>query len=170
MKNKNGYTLIEISVVVFLIGVFLFMAIPKFKDITEVNIKSASRRLTGTVKYLYNEAIFKKKVFKLAFDINSGEYWVEVLEGNEFVVSPDSILRRNRLPEGVFFKDIKTERSFGKTLEGEEEYVLFMPTGRVDYAVIHLATGHQKYYTIATKPYSGGTIVYDEYVDLLESN
>ena len=43
-----------------------------------------------------------------------------------------------------------------------------MPTGFVEPAVIHLETENGSAYTIATKPYMGGTIVYDEYVELLQ--
>lgn len=168
MRDQKGFTLIELVVVIFLVGIFLLVAVPKFKDITEVNIKSASRRLTGTIRYLYSEAVFKKRVYKLAFDIDTNEYWVEVIEGNEFVTSVDTFLQRKRLPVGVFFKDIKTQRSLGKTEKGSGEFILFMPTGFVEPAVIHLATEDGQAYTLATKPYTGGTIVFDEYIDLLE--
>jgi general secretion pathway protein H len=168
MKDKKGFTLIELSVVIFILAAFFLIAIPKFKDITEVNIKSASRRLSGTIRYLYNEAVFKKKVYKLAFDIDRNEYWVEVLDGDEFTVLTDPSLKPRKLPDGVYFKDIQTQRSFGKTLEGKEEFILFMPTGFVEYAVIHLEAENGVYYTIATKPYTGGTVVYDEYVDLVK--
>jgi len=168
MTNKKGFTLIELTVVILIMAAFFLVAIPKFKDITEVNIKSASRRLSGTIRYLYSEAAFKKRVYKLVFDIDRGEYWIEVLDGNEFVIPDDPFLNRKQLPTGVYFKDIKTERSFGKTLDGSEQFILFMPTGFVEPAVIHLGTEKGVYYTIATKPYTGGTIVLNEYVDLLK--
>ncbi|HEX3033699.1 MAG TPA: prepilin-type N-terminal cleavage/methylation domain-containing protein [Thermodesulfobacteriota bacterium] len=168
MRDRKGFTLIEIAVVVFLAGLFLLITIPKFQDITEVNIKSASRRLSGTIKYIYNEAAFKKKVYRLAFDIENGEYWVEILEGNEFVIPGDPSFRRRKLPTGVYFKDIVTERTREKLVEGDEEFILFTPAGFVEPAVIHLETETGSAYTIATKPYTGGTIVYDEYVELLQ--
>ncbi len=169
MSDKRGFTLIELTVVVLLIGAFFLVAIPKFKDITEVNIKSASRRLSGTIRYLYSEAAFKKKVFKLSFDIDRGEYWTEVLEGNEFIIPSDPILGRKQLPAGVYFKDISTGRNLGKAIDGDENFILFMPIGLVDPAVIHLRTEKDVNYTIATKPYTGGTIVIDEYVDLFKN-
>jgi prepilin-type N-terminal cleavage/methylation domain-containing protein len=168
MSNRKGFTLIEVVVVLFIIGIFFLVAIPKFKDITEVNIKSASRRLSGTIRYLYSEAVFKKKVYKLVFDIDRGEYWVEVIEGNQFVVPSDPFLKREKLPSGVYFRDITTERSLGKSGKGRGEFILFMPTGFVEPAVIHLETENGVAFTLATKPYTGGTIVYDEYLDLLK--
>lgn len=169
MKDKKGFTLIELAVVIVLVGAFLLVAIPKFESITEVNIKSASRRLSGTIMYLYSEAIFKKTVYKLAFDIDRGEYWIQVLDGNEFKApTDDPLLGIKKLPDGVYFKDIMTQRSRGKSVKGSGEFILFMPTGFVEPAVIHLETEGGVDYTIATKPYTGGTIVLDEYVDLFQ--
>lgn len=176
MSDRRGFTLIELAVVISLIAAFFLVALPTFKDITQVNIKSASRRLTGNIKYLYNEAAFKKRIFRLVFDGESGEYWAEVLasnEGeNEFVALDDSdpLLRRGKLPDGVYFRDVVTERSFqeirGRREENSDEaFILFYSNGVVEPAVIYLETENGAVYTIATKPYTGGTIVLDEYVD-----
>ncbi len=166
--KKKGFTLIELLVVIFIVGAFFLVAVPKLKDMTDVNIKSAARNLTGTIKYLYNEAAFKKNIYRLVFDIEGGEYWVEVLQNNEYIAHTDPWLKRRKLPVGVYFRDIITERSDGTRGIGEEqEFILFLPTGYVEPAVIYLETESDKYYTIATKPYTGGTRVYDDYVELL---
>lgn len=168
MKRQAGFTLLELLVVILIIGAFFFVAVPKFQDMTQTNLKSASRNLTATIKFLYNEAAFKKNIQRLNFDIENGEYWVETLQDNEFSLSDDSSQKRHRLPNGVYFKDVITERSLDRNpLEDEKEYILFLPTGFVEPAVIHIYTDDERYYTLATKPYTGGTKVYDEYVELL---
>jgi len=170
MKKHSGFTLIELLVVIFLVGAFVFIAVPKIKSSTEINVKSASRNLSGTIKYLYNEAAFKKNIYRLVFDIDSGEYWVEVLSGNEYMVSTEYLHKKRKLPGGVHFKDIVTERTLGRSsLDGSGEFILFLPTGFVEPAVIHLVTDSEDYYTLETKPYTGGTRVYDEYVQLLRN-
>ena len=165
MKKKDGFTLIELAIVIFLLGLFFLIAIPKFNDITDVKIKSTSRRLSGTIKHLYNEAAFKKKIYKLIFDLDNGEYWVEVQQGEEFVLSNDPLHRRTKLPNGIFFKDIKTDRIRLSTLDKREDFILFLPTGFVEPALIHLETEDGVSYTLATKPYTGGTQVFDEYIE-----
>jgi len=166
MRREEGFTLIEMLVVILIIGAFFFVAVPKFQDLTEVNLKSASRNLTATIKYLYNEAAFKKNIHRLVFDVEAGEYWVETLQGNEYGTYEDS--KRHKLPNGIYFKDVVTERSLGRNpLDNEREFILFLPTGFVEPAVIHIYTDNERYYTLATKPYTGGTKVYDEYVELL---
>ncbi|MEM7008557.1 MAG: prepilin-type N-terminal cleavage/methylation domain-containing protein [Thermodesulfobacteriota bacterium] len=166
MKKQEGFTLLELLVVILIIGAFFFVAVPKFQDLTQVNLKSASRNLTATIKYLYNEAAFKKTIHRLVFDVENGEYWVERLEGSEYGVPPDT--KKHRLPNGIYFKDVITERNLERNpLDNEREFILFLPTGFVEPAVIHLQTDNDRYYTVATKPYTGGTRVYDEYVELL---
>ena len=169
MNKNRGFTLIELLVVIFLVGAFFMIAVPKIKTGTEINIKSASRKLTATIKYLYNEAVFKKNIYKLAFNIDEGEYWVETLSGSEYVQSTDPYHRRQKLPNGVYFGDVLTERSIGRSsLDDDEEFILFLPTGFVEPAVIHLKSDDEdKNYTLETKPYTGGTRVYNEYVELL---
>ena len=170
MRESKGFTLLELLVVVLLISAFVFIAVPKIKSGTEINIKSASTSLTGTIRYLYNEAAFKKNIYRLVFDIDRDEYWVEVLSNNEYVVSEEYLNRKRTLPPGVHFKDVVTERTFSRSsLDDQREFILFLPTGFVEPAVIHLVTDSEDYYTLETKPYTGGTKVYDEYVELLRN-
>lgn len=169
MSKNDGFTLIELMVVVLLIGAFVLVVVPRIKMGTDINIKSASRNLTATIKYLYNEAAFKKNIYKLAFNIEESEYWIETLNENEYVQSSDPYHRTRKLPNGVYFRDVITERSLGRSsLDDAQEFILFLPTGYVEPAVIHLKTDDgDNNYTLETKPYTGGTRVYNEYVELL---
>ena len=76
MRDEKGFTIIEILIVVFILSSFLLVVVPKFDNFTEGNLKSGSRNLSTTIRYLYSEAAFKKKIHKLAFDIDKGEYWL----------------------------------------------------------------------------------------------
>lgn len=167
-RNNNGFTLIELLVVIILIAAFVYIVAPKIKSGTEFNIKSASRNLSATIRYLYSEAAFKKNIYRLVFDVDNDTYWIESLQNNEYVASSDPLLSRKRLPNGVHFKDVITERTLSKTtLHEAPEFILFLPTGFVEPAAIHLVTDNEYYYTLETKPYTGGTRVYNEYVELL---
>lgn len=167
IRDERGFTFIEIFVVVFVLGSFLLIALPRIDNFTQGSLKSSSRNLSTTIRYIYSEAAFKKKIHKLAFDIDKGEYWVEVMEGDEYVESADPYLKRRKLPNNVFFKDIVTQRSLRISTEGKDEFILFLPSGFVEPVVIHLESTAGDVYTLSTKPYTGGTKVYDEYKDLL---
>ncbi|MGH7884311.1 MAG: pilus assembly FimT family protein [Thermodesulfobacteriota bacterium] len=167
MRKQMGFTLIEIVVVVFILGSLFLIAAPKLLEKTDINLKSASRTLTGTIKYLYNEAVFKKNIYRLTFDIDSGQYWPEVLEGNQFLKRDDIVFRTKKLPDGVSFADIQTERTRGKIDSGSDVFIIFLPTGFVDPAVIHLKTGNDNFFTLSTNPYTGITKVFDQYVEFI---
>ncbi len=162
MKH-SGFTLVEILLVVFLLGSLLLVTIPGFNNVTNMHIKSAARNLSGIIKHLYNDAIFKKNIYKLRFDLDSNQYWVESFQGNRFVTFEDPALKRRSLPDGIFFENIFTERAQRKIEEGNDAFILFLPSGFVDYAVIHLSSADNDNYTIETKPYTGGTKIYDQY-------
>lgn len=166
MNQNAGFTLIELILVMFILGGLLLIAAPKISNVTETSLKSASRNLGGMIKYLYSDSIFKKNIYKLRFDIDQNQYWVESIQNKKFAVSDDPILKRRKLPDGVFFEDIFTERSQEKIKKGNEVFILFLPSGFVDYAVIHIGSDSNESYTIETKPYTGGTKIYDQYYDL----
>lgn len=170
MRSQKGFTMIELLVVTILVSALVYIAVPRLRSSTDFNIKSASRSLTGTIKYLYNEAAFKKNIYRLVFDIDRDEYWVEVLVNNEYLISTEHLHQRRRLPSGVHFQGILTERNAARnsTLGQEPDYILFLPTGYVEPAAIHLQSENGDNYTLQTKPYTGGTRVYDEYVNVLD--
>ena len=164
MKRKSaGFTLIELLVVIFLLGAFLSVAMPRVLKTSDMNLRSASRGLVTTIRHIYSKAVFEKRIYKLSFNIDTGEYWAEFLEGNQFRMEEDSVSRK--LPSGVFFSDIQTERTQGKIASGRDGFILFLPTGIVDSAVIHLRTGRDNFFTLSTNPYTGATKVFDEYVE-----
>jgi len=170
VRDNKGFTLIELAVVILVLGLFVSFALPKFEDISDVNLKSTARNLSTTARYLYSEAAFKKNIYKLVFDSDNNEYWVEVLEGNEYEVSTDPFLRKKKITGNVFLKDIITERTLGKKQSDNpdnNEYILFLPTGYVEPAVIHIESSNGDVYTLATNPYTGTMKIYDEYKDIL---
>lgn len=164
-KNSAGFTLIEILLVVFLLGAFLSVAAPGLFATDDMSLRRASRGLVTTIRHLYARAAFEKRVYRLSFDVDSGEYWTEVLAENRFLTEGDSVLGKRKLPAGVSFADVQTDRTRGKVTSGREAFILFLPTGFVDPAVVHLAAGGDGFYTLSTNSHTGVARVFDEYVE-----
>lgn len=164
-RNSAGFTLIEILLVVFLLGAFFSVAAPGLLGTDDMSLRRASRGLVTTIRHLYARAAFEKRVYRLSFDVDSGEYWTEVLVENRFLAEGDSALGKRKLPAGVAFAGVQTERTRGKVTSGREAFILFLPTGFVDPAIVHLAAGGDGFYTLSTNPHTGVARVFDEYVE-----
>ena len=75
-----GFTLLEIAIVLFIMGLLMSIALPYFGGITEARLKSEARRLAGRASYLYDAAATEKVVMRLNFDLDSNSYFVTLLD------------------------------------------------------------------------------------------
>jgi len=71
-----GFTLLEIAVVIFIMGLMITLAIPYLGGFHGAQLKSEARRLAGRASYLYEEASTQKVIYKLTFDLDKNAYYV----------------------------------------------------------------------------------------------
>ncbi|HET6489034.1 MAG TPA: prepilin-type N-terminal cleavage/methylation domain-containing protein, partial [Syntrophales bacterium] len=75
-SDTKGYTLIEISVVIVLVGVILLMAIPRVRDtITNDRMRSAARHLSGAARELKANAVREQVDHYLHLDLDRRVVW-----------------------------------------------------------------------------------------------
>lgn len=164
---ERGFTLIELSVVLLVLAVLLTFVTPRFRELTEYEIKASSRRLAGTIKYLFNEAAIRHVHYRLNYDLKKGEYWVTYLaEDKEFKEDPSILSSRARLPANIHFEDIVTQRR-GKVYEGQI-FTQFFPIGWAEETIIHLGNRRERHYSLLVMPLTGKVKIYDRYVDFAE--
>jgi len=165
--TERGVTLIELSAVLLIVAVILAFFTPQFRDLTEYQIKSSSRRLAGTIKYLFTEAAIRHTYYRLNYDLKNGEYWVTYLdEAKQFKDDLSIFSSRVRLPGSIHFEDIVTQ-SQGKVYEGET-FTQFFPHGWVEETIIHLGDKRGRNYSLLIMPLSGKVRIYDRYVEFAE--
>lgn len=75
--SQQGLTLIEVVVVLALVGVLLLAAIPSVRAVMGVDLKSASRELAASLRYVYDEASVRNIVMRVAYDLDNRTWWVE---------------------------------------------------------------------------------------------
>ena len=77
-KNNRGFSLIEISIVILIIGGLLAIALPKM-SFGKVDTKKVIRELTNSAKEVRNRAKLYGTTYRLAFrlDADNQAYWVE---------------------------------------------------------------------------------------------
>lgn len=165
ISRVYGYTFLEIVVVLFLVGLLLLLIYPRMQVLTEDGLRTASRRLIGMTAHLYHEAVATRKVHRLSFDLQSGQYRVSVVNFNGELQNPGPLRPSgDSLPHGVIFQDVVTLQH-GKVTEGEA-FTHFFPVGLVDQTVIHLRDQDQRSLTLEVNPLTGKVKVYEGYVEI----
>jgi type II secretory pathway pseudopilin PulG len=164
LHKPKAYTLIELAVVVFMIGLMLVIAIPRIQhSLLSNDLKAATRRMIATVRNLRDMAVRDQKVYRLHFDMESNQYWVE---WDSMTLEEQEEARQNasRLPGDIRILDI-WYKGTGKKDMGEA-VIHFTPEGYVQYAVIHLGTDEEKAHTIVLSPFLGTIKTFDKYVEM----
>ena len=161
--KKNGYTLVELAVVVFLLGLMLFLAVPRVREnLVGDGIRTTVRRLVGAVRELRADAIREQMDYVLHLDLNSHAFWTYSLD-----MTPEKRDEKKRaafhFPEGVIIADV-SQIGVEKKSDGEIT-VKFFKKGHVQPTVIHLKKD-DRYFTLALFPFSSSVKVYERYADV----
>lgn len=160
-----GFTLVELTVVIMLMGIILLIAYPRFEgSIFASNIKQACRRLAATVRYAQNLAAHQRKICRINYDLDRNTYWVTIQGAEEnFVADTTSLGQERKLPEGVSFEDVISPRD-GKVKEGQT-FTRFLPKGMVDRSQIHLKDDRGRQFTLIIQPLTAEVRFFDTYLE-----
>jgi len=69
--------LIEIVVVLTLVGALMLAAVPSLRAVFEVDLRTASRELAATLRYVYDEAAVQNITMRVVYDLDHRSWWVE---------------------------------------------------------------------------------------------
>jgi type II secretion system protein H len=168
--HQKGFTLIELTVVLFLMGLFLFAALPNIQGfLFHSDLNSVARSLKATVRLLRSKSIVTGRNTILCLDLDQGRYWGEFDtpgKRDEWVnpASRSSVVSPQTLPEGIRFVDATTirlpKRETGRVCS------LFNPKGVIEETVLHLTDRGNRVLTIIINAYTGRFSLYREYVDV----
>jgi general secretion pathway protein H len=153
----RGFTLLELAVVMFLIGLVMTIAMPYFGSMQTSQLRSEARRLASRANYLYQEAGAQKVIIRLTFDLSNNRYGVSRLD--PFSAKPAFLPERGpagvrvALPSGISIRDVTVEGlgTFNKGLVSTQ----FYPGGYVDATIIHLTDSKGEVFTMSIDPFSG---------------
>ncbi len=163
-KLDRGYTLIELSLIILLIGVILVFVLPKLDNLGDTKLRATARQLAGKIQSLYDESVLKKKPYQIVFDITNRTYSFSEISDEESSVISDAA-KETGLTEKVYIKDIVIPAE-GRITEGKVT-IRFFPDGYVEKNTIHLSDG-KKDFTLATTPLTGKVKVMEGYVEVSE--
>ena len=169
--HQKGFTLIELTVVLFLMGLFLFAAMPNVQSfLFHGDLNSVARSLKATVRLLRSKSIVTGRNTILCIDLDRGRYWGEFDTPSTAkseppdATPPSPVVPSQALPEGIRFVDATTirlpKRETGRVCS------LFNSKGVIEETVLHLADRGDRVLTIIINAYTGRFSLYEEYVDV----
>jgi len=134
--NDSGFTLIELIVVMALMGVVLFVAIPRlegnpFMDDT----KESSRWLISKIRMVRESAVRDQKDYVLHIDLDTNRIW-DTAAGLEEDAAEKAATEARRLPDAFRVADVQYPRQEPQT-NGEAQ-IKFYRSGFTDKALIHV--------------------------------
>ncbi len=158
-----------------IIAIVMSIALPRFGDVFQTNVKGAMRKFTGMVKFCFHESVIKQSYMRLMIDPMTGEYWPTIMTSSgsvgQFVslTGSEVIQKKGKLPGGIRFVDIVTPHNIFK-VDKDEAFISFFPTGFVERSVVHLGDSAGRFYTLVMQPLTGDVEIMDGYIDLQDTN
>ncbi len=171
-----GFTLLEIAVVMFIMGLMLALVLPYMGGYRSALLKSESRRLAGRATYLYDMAAAQKVVYQLEFDLDANGYAVMRLD--PYAVQP-TVAQPNGMQPAALGPTFVPDHGPGKapvmlgaavrirdvTVEGVGTFTRghiacqFYPEGYVDATVVHLMDASGNVMTLEFVPLTGQVLI-----------
>ena len=99
-SRSSGFTLIELSLVIFVVGLLLVVAVPRLGSLGRARHYTSAKRLATLARYLHAEAALRNRVYRLNYDLDQRRHWVTVLAAAPLLDPPASWARFHGLCVG----------------------------------------------------------------------
>jgi prepilin-type N-terminal cleavage/methylation domain-containing protein len=160
--RENGFTLIELAVVLAVLAGAFLLAFPDFGGFDRRALGSEARKLSGLISALDEEATLRKVYYRAWFDPAAETVRIESSpDGAEF--KPDGEVGPSafKLKESVDLVDAEFQ-GFGRVSDGSVA-VVFNPTFGAEPFILRLASS-DSVVALAYNPYSGrAEVTADDY-------
>jgi prepilin-type N-terminal cleavage/methylation domain-containing protein len=160
-KRIKGFTLIELIVVISLISIMLFFAIPRFQsNILSDSTKDVSRWILLKIPYIKERAAREQKRYVLHVGLDSNKLWVTheaMLE--EALQSAET--NGYKLPEDIKLLDVEYPDQ-EKISVGQAD-IYFNEKGYSDKAIIHLENDDNERFSFLIEPFLLRVRLYNSY-------
>ena len=161
-SDEKGFTLIELGVVVFLIGLMLLIAVPRVRDtMLGGGLEAVTNHLAGTTRELRSDAVRNQIDYIIHLDLDNDLIWTYSVD-----MTPETRAemkkRAFKLPEEVKITDICFSEE--EKITNGEVTIRFSRKNYTQPAVIHLAEKDRRF-TLVFEPFLNAVRTYDKYVD-----
>ncbi len=159
--RQRGFTLMELAIVILLISLFTIISVPLLSSGNQGDLKASTRRLAGTMKYLFNEAALSGQEHRLVFNLDENRYYGEIIDPDGSVSELEENPAHAKLKEGIAFTDVVLagQGSFNRG----EVTVRIHPSGWLEETVLHLSDEKKNSLTLRVNPLTGSSEIFAGY-------
>ena len=166
-EQNSGFTLIELTVVISLISIMFFFAVPRFRNaVLTDNVNNTSRWIIGKVRVLKEHSASKQKLCILHVNMDSNIMWVS----DETMTEEDLQKAHEKgfeIPEDV--KVINVEYPQKGIISSGQADICFYRAGYSDKALIHIQGDDERKISFLIEPFLPKVKLYEKYVDFEDS-
>jgi prepilin-type N-terminal cleavage/methylation domain-containing protein len=112
-RSRCGFTLFELIVAITIVALLMGVVVSRIDDLLDLEMKKTSRKLSSTIRYLYNKSATEGIYMRLVFDFEGQSYWVEA-------TSEPFLLEASEAEKTKKEKEEKAETEKKKEAEKEE--------------------------------------------------
>jgi prepilin-type N-terminal cleavage/methylation domain-containing protein len=162
-RQNNGFTLIELIVVISLISLMFFFAIPRIQvDVLSDNTRKVSRWIMLNVSALKEKAVHDQKRYALHLSLDSNRLWVtnDTLSEEEF---EEAAATGYNLPEEIKLLDV--EYPDKEKISAGRADIYFYKKGYSDKAIIHIKNNDNEVLSFLIEPFLSRARLYNKYLE-----
>ncbi len=153
---RNGFTLIEIILVMAILVVIAGLTLPSFRSTYNIlQLKEESQDMAFLMRYAQSRSITKNVIVRLVLNDDLTQYWLED-ENKGAENSAEGSFQRF---SGRLGRDFEIKK--GIIIEITANTVEFYPDGTIDKRRIFLCDALNKCFTVSTEEQRGHVIVLD---------
>ena len=143
----SGFTLVELMLVLALMAVIVFLALPSFQNLLQGTLQQEAGRLAGVIRLLRNEAVLTHTNYRLMLDLKRGRYFVQQQdpEGAYHEISDPRVLAGHTLPGDLQLVNLTLLGRTYRTDEIEPLPVVVDPSGYLDPFLLRLTHADEDY-------------------------
>jgi len=162
-ERIKGFTLIELIVVISLISIMLFFAIPRFqRSVLSDSTKDVSRWILLKIPYLKERAAREQKKYILHVSLESNKLWIT------HEAMPEEALQSAEtngyeLPEDIKLLDV--EYPDQEKLSAGQADIYFNEKGYSDKAIIHLENDDSEKLSFLIEPFLLRVRLFNRYAE-----
>jgi len=160
-QAENGFTLLEILIVVAVLALFVGLAAPRLPDIAGTRIQQDARKVSIILQTARRKAVSLRRYYRVEVDLEKDSLSVSYY-GPEGTYIPDDKVHSIQLKDGDITDVVNS--TDGKILEGKG-MIRISPRGFIEPALIHIKDKRKHVVTVEPSPVNGRVAINEGYTE-----